>query len=1117
MSYFQQPNYQRRQSHHSVSGYPMYNMPSHNSQTNISYANNYHTPEVPITPLEYQGIPSSPYASPQFSHIPNYTSGYLPGSAVSPYYGQSRHPSHSNLKAYSSNNTLLTASNLNNDNTLDQLNISRTIVLKNLNDDLTLNELLNYVDFGPIEYIKMFSKPVNKSFEKVDPSIKNFKVCFISFINSKISINFMLKYQNLTNLQNLKMNLNSKHLKISLNDNKLVNNGMKDFIKLKTLNYILEFNATRAININLKYDVNFNIAEFLQELKTGLVKFGDFEDFKITEVDSNFKEVVDDDQIQDSRMGFAGDSDSNSDDVLEFSSETTKNPESSEFKYLSLQIHFNSIDSAIKCSEHYMKITQQDKEMLLENSHQSHYFYGCKFVKDRCDITTELQNLTLNDKSASVSESPKGAHSTVSMNCSSVDEQPDVESQEKDEFNNIDQDNEFDKSLHLNELSEVEDQEDSYLFGYGSTNDELQPPPIHQSTRSNFDSTSNYSNRSNSNGNLPSYGTSQGVQTTPSRGSFSMPVYRPFINAFNGSPGMNMGTSFDNPNYFYNPDPYNVGNRTIYLGNLHPSSTVEEIANNVRAGGLVESIKFYPDKRNCFITFIDPNIALKFYLNHQVLHQLIIHGYDINVGWAKTHSGALNREIALAVTAGASRNVYIGIKLNKDQEDPELENPDKPQLPSEEELREDFSHFGELEQINFYHNKDCGFLNFLNIYDAIKLVECFELKSIDRITHITEDPNFYLKYKDFKISFGKDRCGNPPKFSFKKRLGKSRQKIYFDSGNRNSKRDNAITDEAAMVFGIIKDGPDKESSEPIDSELLTKDPCIESTDSSVTEESTAEIIDCLVESGSVKVPREDAVNTGVHVEKGSSNAEHRDEVVKDGEEADEEADDDEVDDEVDDDDDDDDDDISIVIGSDDTSSTTAYNSNGKDKNYKKKFYNNLVNTSDSFIPIKSNKRSSSQNSNSKARPNSISIPKEHHGGPYGNQHTPMTYSSPHIAMHQFAPPVHHMSAAFHQMQVPPLMNGNASPHPYYMSRSNSGYGYYPQYTPVMPNTPIMNGAPGMFPPQMNNPQYYYDQSPSKGFSGSQVMAQYLAKSQTDNMFYQPNVVYDVDERRRKKS
>lgn len=121
-----------------------------------------------------------------------------------------------------------------------------------------------------------------------------------------------------------------------------------------------------------------------------------------------------------------------------------------------------------------------------------------------------------------------------------------------------------------------------------------------------------------------------------------------------------------------------------------------------------------------------------------------------------------------------------------------------------------------------------------------------------------------------------------------------------------------------------------------------------------------------------------------------------------------------------------------------------------------------------------------------------------------------------MTFHQFTPSANHMSPALHQMQGPPLLHGSPQPpHPYYMSRSNSGYGYYPQYTPVVPNTPVMNGAPLMYPPHMGNVPAYYDQSPNKGFSGSQVMAQYLAKSQSDQLFYQPNVVYDIDERRRK--
>ncbi|KAK6866480.1 Negative regulator of differentiation 1, partial [Candida tropicalis] len=136
-------------------------------------------------------------------------------------------------------------------------------------------------------------------------------------------------------------------------------------------------------------------------------------------------------------------------------------------------------------------------------------------------------------------------------------------------------------------------------------------------------------------------------------------AFVPIIPYVSGNPLM----THSNPSLVstHSADPVNYGNRSIYLGNLHPKTTIEEIANNVRAGGLVESINYRPEKRVCFITFVDPNVAYKFYMNHQILHQLVIHGYEIIVGWAKQQSGPLHRDIMLAVTAGASRNVYIGI------------------------------------------------------------------------------------------------------------------------------------------------------------------------------------------------------------------------------------------------------------------------------------------------------------------------------------------------------------------------------------------------------------------------------------------------------------------------
>ena len=174
----------------------------------------------------------------------------------------------------------------------------------------------------------------------------------------------------------------------------------------------------------------------------------------------------------------------------------------------------------------------------------------------------------------------------------------------------------------------------------------------------------------------------------------------------------------------------NLGNRTIYLGNIHPETTIEEICNVVR-GGLLHHIRYIPDKHICFVTFIDPTAAASFYALSN-LQGLMIHNRRLKIGWGK-HSGALPPAIALAVSGGASRNVYIG---NLDDS------------WSEDRLKQDFSEFGEIELVNALREKSCAFVNFTNIANAIKAIEAVRSKE---------------EYKKFKVNFGKDRCGNPPR------------------------------------------------------------------------------------------------------------------------------------------------------------------------------------------------------------------------------------------------------------------------------------------------------------------------------------------------------------------
>jgi len=186
----------------------------------------------------------------------------------------------------------------------------------------------------------------------------------------------------------------------------------------------------------------------------------------------------------------------------------------------------------------------------------------------------------------------------------------------------------------------------------------------------------------------------------------------------------------------------NVGNRTVYLGNIHPETTIEEICNVVR-GGLLHHIRYIPDKHICFVTFIDPTAAASFFALSN-LQGLMIHNRRLKIGWGK-HSGPLPPAISMAVAGGASRNVYVG---NLDES------------WTEERLRQDFQEYGDIELVNTLREKSCAFVNFTNIANAIKAIEAVRSKD---------------DYKKFKVNFGKDRCGNAPRQNVQGQQGQSQQ------------------------------------------------------------------------------------------------------------------------------------------------------------------------------------------------------------------------------------------------------------------------------------------------------------------------------------------------------
>lgn len=215
------------------------------------------------------------------------------------------------------------------------------------------------------------------------------------------------------------------------------------------------------------------------------------------------------------------------------------------------------------------------------------------------------------------------------------------------------------------------------------------------------------------NGPLSPYGF-----TSP--GGFSSP-FSPMDGAF--TPGGFGGNSFD---------PSQIGNRSVYLGNIGADTSVEELCNNIR-GGVLESIKVLPEKKCAFVTFVDPSAALAFF-RHSEQNPITIAGRRLRVGWGKCLAPP-SPKLVQEVNNGVSRNVYIGQITDFD-------------TFTQDKLRTDFGEYGDIELINFLKEKHAAYVNFTTIEAAQKAIAGIKNKA---------------DYANLRIAHGKDRCGYAPR------------------------------------------------------------------------------------------------------------------------------------------------------------------------------------------------------------------------------------------------------------------------------------------------------------------------------------------------------------------
>jgi hypothetical protein len=125
--------------------------------------------------------------------------------------------------------------------------------------------------------------------------------------------------------------------------------------------------------------------------------------------------------------------------------------------------------------------------------------------------------------------------------------------------------------------------------------------------------------------------------------------------------------------------PYAINNaqhlgRTVYVGNLPSTASVDELLNLVRFGPIVRSasrrprrmlmpsaqdnVKILPEKSCAFISFLDPTIAAAFHSDMLTRHTSL-HGNELKIGWGK-NIPILPQVVDAVQRNGATRNVYIG-------------------------------------------------------------------------------------------------------------------------------------------------------------------------------------------------------------------------------------------------------------------------------------------------------------------------------------------------------------------------------------------------------------------------------------------------------------------------
>ncbi|KAJ7744597.1 hypothetical protein B0H16DRAFT_1889567 [Mycena metata] len=181
--------------------------------------------------------------------------------------------------------------------------------------------------------------------------------------------------------------------------------------------------------------------------------------------------------------------------------------------------------------------------------------------------------------------------------------------------------------------------------------------------------------------------------------------------------------------------PPRAGKRTLYLSDIPPGPTVEDLCDVIR-GGMLQAVSLHDThgRRTAVITFIR-HLAAKAFYGRSITLGITLGGRPLKITWIRD-SSPLSPTLAVAVSTGASRTIVI---QGQDAQDLDAF--------TEEKLREDFGVFGDLERVEVLKEERCAVMHFTNIWNAMKAHKDIRLRE---------------EYLTLKIGYGDDRCAAPP-------------------------------------------------------------------------------------------------------------------------------------------------------------------------------------------------------------------------------------------------------------------------------------------------------------------------------------------------------------------